>query len=208
MRHLRRSLRGAAPRSRVAAQAAAGTRGCGQRQPAARRARATSFERCMGAEEQRRLVGGVEAGRKPQAAHAGVPGRKMRAFLRRIQRAYFRRNRSAGSRATSVAVRSRRWMSAHMHFAAVFHIKTLPVLGRSCDRAESGFKTLAGGQDARVFAIVRAFLGEVAYVFFCAKAFFGGLCYNFFGKQDWNLHPHCRRARLHRGDKTCEKNRP
>jgi hypothetical protein len=33
--------------------------------------------------------------------------------------------------ATSVAVRCRRRVHAHVHFAAVFHIKTLPVLGRS-----------------------------------------------------------------------------
>jgi hypothetical protein len=32
------------------------------------------------------------------------------------------------------------------------------------------------------------------------------LCYNFFGKQGRNLHPHCRAARPHRGDKTRQKN--
>ena len=64
------------------------------------------------------------------AKRTGAPGSKMRAILRRIQRAYFRRNRRAGSRATSVAVRHRRRVLAHMHFSAVFHTKTLPV-GRS-----------------------------------------------------------------------------
>ncbi len=65
-------------------------------------------------------------------------------------------------------------------FSAVFHTKTLPVLGRSRVLGESCFKTHAGGQDARVFAIVRALSGVVAYVFFCAEAFFGGLCYDCF----------------------------
>ena len=48
-------------------------------------------------------------------------------ILRRIQRAYFRRNRRAGSRATSVAVRHQRRVHAQLHFSAVFHTKTLPV---------------------------------------------------------------------------------
>ena len=69
--------------------------------------------------------------RGSQGAHAGARGGKMRVILRRIQRAYFRRNRRAGSRATSFAVRHRRRVHAHMHFSAVFHTKTLPVLGRS-----------------------------------------------------------------------------
>ena len=55
--------------------------------------------------------------RGSQAAHAGARGGKMRVILRRIQRAYFRRNRRAGSRATSVAVRHRRRVHAHMHFS-------------------------------------------------------------------------------------------
>ena len=43
--------------------------------------------------------------RGSQGAHAGLRGGKMRAILRRIQRAYFRRHRRTGSRATQVAVR-------------------------------------------------------------------------------------------------------
>jgi hypothetical protein len=46
--------------------------------------------------------------RGSQGAHAGVPGGKMRTIPRRIQRVYFRRNRRARGRTTSVAVRSRR----------------------------------------------------------------------------------------------------
>ena len=55
---------------------------------------------------------------------------------------------------------------------------------------------------------MRALSGVVAYVFFCAEAFFGGLCYEFFGKQGWNLSPHCRAANSnwHQGDKTRSKN--
>jgi hypothetical protein len=70
--------------------------------------------------------------RGSQAAHLGARGGKMRVIIRRIQRAYFRRNRSAGSRATSFAVRHRRRVHAHMHFSVVFHTKTLPEQGRSC----------------------------------------------------------------------------
>jgi len=43
--------------------------------------------------------------RGSQGAHTGPRGGKMRAILRRIQRAYFRRHRRTGSRATQVAVR-------------------------------------------------------------------------------------------------------
>jgi len=68
--------------------------------------------------------------RGSQGAHAGAPGGKMRTILRRIQRAYFRRNRRAGCRATSVAVHYRRRVHAQLHFSAGFHPKTLPV-GRS-----------------------------------------------------------------------------
>ena len=68
--------------------------------------------------------------RGSQGAHAGALGGKMWVILRRIKRAYFRRNRR-GSRAVSVAVRHRRRVHAHMHFSAVSHTKTLP-LGRSC----------------------------------------------------------------------------
>ena len=52
----------------------------------------------------------------------------------------------------------------------------------------------------RVFAIVRAFSGVVAYVFLCAEAIFGGLCYDFFGKHGWNLSPHCKAGNWHQGD--------
>jgi hypothetical protein len=45
--------------------------------------------------------------RGSQGAHAGARGGKMRAVCRHIQRAFFRRHRRAGSRATPVAVRSR-----------------------------------------------------------------------------------------------------
>ncbi len=69
--------------------------------------------------------------RGSQAAHLGARGDKMWVILRRIQRAYFRRNRRTGSRATSVAVRHRRRVHAHMHFSVVFHTKTLPERGRS-----------------------------------------------------------------------------
>jgi hypothetical protein len=69
---------------------------------------------------------------------------------------------------------------AHVHFAAVFHTKTLPVLGRSLDRVESGFKPHAGGQNARVFAIVRAFSGVVAYVIFCGGSVFLGFVLQLF----------------------------
>ena len=71
--------------------------------------------------------------RGSQCVHAGERGGKMRVILRRIQRVYFRRNRRAGSRATSAAVRHRRRVHAHMRFSAVFHTKTLLVLGRSRD---------------------------------------------------------------------------
>ena len=64
--------------------------------------------------------------RGSQAAHLGALGGKMWVILRRIQQAHFRRNRRAGSRATSVAVRHRRRVHAHMHFSVVFHTKTLP----------------------------------------------------------------------------------
>ena len=59
-----------------------------------------------------RILGISEAKRRhsrprdSQGAHAGAPGGKMRAILRRIQRAYFRRNRRPGSRATSVSALS------------------------------------------------------------------------------------------------------
>ena len=46
--------------------------------------------------------------RSSPGAHAGAPGGKARAVFRHMQRAHVRRNRRAGSRATSVAVRSRR----------------------------------------------------------------------------------------------------
>jgi len=142
--------------------------------------------------------------RGSQGAHAGAPGGKMRAVLRRIQRAYFCRNPRAGSRATSVAVRYRRRVHAHVHFAAVFHIKILPVLGRSCDRV--WLQNPCGGQDARVLANVRAFPGVVPSEIFCAKLFFGSLCYNIFGTQGGNLSPHCRKCKRHQGDKTRSKN--
>jgi hypothetical protein len=93
--------------------------------------------------------------RGSQAAHAGARGGKMWVILRRIQRAYFRRNRRTGSRATSVAVRHRRRVHAHMHFSAVFHTKTLPVWA---DRAAEG--SLASkpmrGDKMRVFSRVCA----------------------------------------------------
>ena len=71
--------------------------------------------------------------RDSQGAHVGALGGKMRTILRHIQRAYFRRNRHAGSRAPSVAVRYRRRVHAQLHFSAVFHTKTLPVLGRASE---------------------------------------------------------------------------
>ena len=97
--------------------------------------------------------------RGSQGAHASARGGKMRVILRRIQRAYFRRNRRAGSRATSFAVRHRRRVHAHMHFSAVFHTKTLPVWA---DRAAEG--SLASnpmqGDKMRVFSRMCArFLG-------------------------------------------------
>ena len=93
--------------------------------------------------------------RGSQAAHLGARGGKMRVILRRIQRAYFRRNRRAGSRATSVAVRHRRRVHAHMHFSVVFHTKTLP---NGADLAAEG--SLASkpmrGDKMRVFSRVCA----------------------------------------------------
>ena len=93
--------------------------------------------------------------RDSQGAHVGALGGKMRTILRRIQRAYFRRNRSAGSRATSVAVRHRRRVHAHMHFSVVFHTKTLP---NGADLAAEG--SLASkpmrGDKMRVFSRVCA----------------------------------------------------
>ena len=68
-----------------------------------------------------RILGISEAKRRhsrprdSQGAHAGAPGGKMRTSLRRIQRAYFFRNRRAGSRATLVAVRCRRRVHAQLH---------------------------------------------------------------------------------------------
>jgi len=74
--------------------------------------------------------------RGSQGAHAGEPGSKMRRILRPVQSAYFRRchlfTKQMFITATSVAVRWRRLVSAHMHCAGVFHTKTLPVQGRSC----------------------------------------------------------------------------
>ena len=79
-------------------------------------------------------------------------------------------------------------------------------LGRSLNRVESGFKTHAGGQNARVFAIVRAFSGVVAYVICCGQAFWG-VCATTFSanKQGRHLHPHCRAGRLHRGQDAPKK---
>ena len=73
------------------------------------------------------LPTGGKMPRGSQGAHAGALGGKMWVILRRIQQAHFRRNRRAGSRATSVAVRHRRRVLAHMHFSAVFHTKTGPI---------------------------------------------------------------------------------
>ena len=59
--------------------------------------------------------------RGSQGAHAGPRGGKMRAILRRIQRAYFRRHLRTGSRATPVAVRLEH---ARRMNGRVFHTKT------------------------------------------------------------------------------------
>jgi len=102
-----------------------------------------------------RLTGATAGSRRTrprgsQGAHAGAWGVKMRVIFWRVQRAYFRRNRRAGSRATSVAVRHQRRVHAQLHFSAVFHTKTLPVWA---DRASEG--SLASkpmrGDKTRVF---------------------------------------------------------
>ena len=59
--------------------------------------------------------------RGSQGAHAGPRGGKMRAILRRIQRAYFRRHRRTGSCVTPVAVRLEH---ARRTNGRVFHTKT------------------------------------------------------------------------------------
>ena len=113
----------------------------------------------------------------------------MRAILWRIQRAYLHRNLRAGSRATSVAVRYRRRVHAHVHFAAGFHIKTLPDWAdRATERSlakPSGVwrQNPCGGTRCACFRdCARVFWGGWLFVFL-RESVFGGLCYNFFGKQ-------------------------
>ena len=131
------------------------------------------------------------------------PGGKMWIILRRIQRAHFRRNRRAGSRATSVAVRHRRRVHAHMRFSAVFHTKTLtgPIarlrvvwLQNPC----GGTRRECFGECARVFR--GGSLGD-----FSANAILGGFCHNFFGTRGGNLSPHCRAANVDLGTKRAQK---
>jgi len=146
--------------------------------------------------------------RGSQAAHAGARGGKMRVILRRIQRAYFRRNRRAGSRATSVAVRHRRRVHAHMHFSAVFHTKTLPVYW--ADRASEG--SLASkpmrGDKMRVFSRVCARLPGWFPRTFSAKTQFLEVYATNFSAHVAGICPHIAgQLMLSRGTQRAQKNR-
>ena len=66
--------------------------------------------------------------RGSQGAHAGPRGGKMRAILRRVQRAYFRRHRRTGGCATPVAVRLEH---ARRMNGRVFHTKTFATFAGS-----------------------------------------------------------------------------
>ena len=155
------------------------------------------------------LPTGGKMPRGSQGAHAGALGGKMWVILRRIQQAHFRRNRREPrhvgcSAPSTTSARSHALFRgfSYKNFAGGFSYKNW------ADRASEGrlaSKPMVGGQDARVFAHVRAFSGVVPQEVFCANAIFGGLCYNFFGKQCWNLSPHCRAANLQQGDKTRSK---
>ena len=98
-----------------------------------------------------RILGISEAKRRhsrprdSQGAHAGAPGGKMRTILRRIQRAYFFRNRRAGSRATLVAVRCRRRVHAQLH-PCLASTDAWPHLHQGCASLDAG---CSRGRDCR-----------------------------------------------------------